>query len=127
MAWEVIRRLRERHGLEPVHFVVTGTMAPHLMPEWQKREVMLKAMVTDNSSGVLDSLSRMWMTRSFFKSDLAAHASRFSVVAELSLSIRRSSLDCPITAFAARKDDSLYTSKIREWSTDTRDGQLRTD
>ena len=31
VAREVIRRLRDRHQREPAHFVVTGTVAPHLI------------------------------------------------------------------------------------------------
>ena len=49
VAWEVVRLLRERHRIEPAHFLVTGTAPPHLIVKWQKREVMLKAMVADGT------------------------------------------------------------------------------
>src|SRR5690349_12950775 len=42
VAREVLLRLRERHRQGPIHFLVTGTVAPHLIHLWQKREVMLK-------------------------------------------------------------------------------------
>jgi surfactin synthase thioesterase subunit len=31
-------------------------------------------------------------------------------------------LDCPVTAFAARQDDMVYTDEIREWARHTRGG-----
>jgi signal transduction histidine kinase/DNA-binding response OmpR family regulator len=58
VANEVLRRLREAHRLEPTHFLLTGTIAPHRIGLWQKREVMLKAMTADNSPEYLVSLSR---------------------------------------------------------------------
>ena len=44
VAAEVVRCLRERHQREPVHILVTGTMAPHLIHLWQHREGIVKAM-----------------------------------------------------------------------------------
>ena len=74
VAFEVIRRLRERHQLNPIHFVVTGTIVPHLIHLWQNREVMLKAMIADNSPEYLVSLSRYVDDPEFLKANHASDA-----------------------------------------------------
>ena len=121
VAWEVIHRLRDAAQSEPVHFVVTGTVAPHLIHLWQKREVMLKAMVADNSPEYLISLSRYVDDPEFLKAIiplmrrdwLLLKNYRFQEVAPL---------NCPITAFAARQDDMVYTDEVREWARHTDGG-----
>ncbi len=110
VAWEVIRRLRERARLEPVHFVVTGTAAPHLMPPWQNREVLLKAMVADNSPEYLISLSRYVDDLEFFKAILPGMRRDYPLLKNYRFQ-PMSPLDCPITAFAARQDDLVYIER----------------
>ena len=116
VAWEVIRRLIDRHHLDPLHFVVTGTEAPHVVPMWQKREIMLKAMVPDNSPEYLLSQSRFVDDPEFFKRIIVPGMRRDMPLLQ-SFRYRPSPpLSCPMTAFAARKDDMVYTDLIREWS-----------
>jgi surfactin synthase thioesterase subunit len=120
VAWEVVRRLRERRGVELAHFVVTGTAPPHLIVKWQKREVMLKAMVADNSPEYLVSLSRYVDNPEL----LAAIIPRMRRDFPLLQSYRPQAgppLDCPITAFSARQDDMVYADEIGEWSGHTRE------
>ena len=115
VAWEVIRLLRELHGCVPVHFIVTGTEAPHEAPKWQKREIMLKAMVPENSAEYLLSQSRYVDDAEFFKMILPGMRRDMPLLQ--TYSFRESApLDCPMTAFAARQDDMVYTDRIREWS-----------
>ena len=116
IAWEVIRQLYDQHRCEPFHFVVTGTEAPHVVPMWQKREIMLKAMVPDNSPEYLLSQSRFVDDPDFFKRIIVPGMRRDMPLLQ-SYRFRPSSpLNCPMTAFAARKDDMVYTDLIREWS-----------
>jgi surfactin synthase thioesterase subunit len=115
VAWEVMRRLRERHHREPVHFVATGTAAPHLIHLWQKREILLKAMVADNSPEYLVALSRYVEDSEFLKMVLTAMRRDWPLL----LSYRFqdvSPLNCPMTAFTARQDEMVYADEIREWS-----------
>ncbi len=116
VAWEVIRQLYDRHHCEPFHFVVTGTEAPHVVPMWQKREIMLKAMVPDNSPEYLLSQSRFVDDPEFFKRIIVPGMRRDMSLLQ-SYRFRPSPpLNCPMTAFAARQDDMVYTDLIREWS-----------
>jgi surfactin synthase thioesterase subunit len=121
VAWEVIRRLRERHFLEPIHFMVTGTAAPHLITRWQTREVMLKAMVADNTPEYLVSLSRFVDDLEFFKA-LIPRMRRDWALLQSYRPEHTLPLNCPITAFAARQDDMVYTDEIREWAGRTQGG-----
>jgi acyl transferase domain-containing protein/surfactin synthase thioesterase subunit len=114
VALEVIRRLRDEHQLEPNHLVVTGTAAPHLMHHWQNREVLLKALIEDNSPEYLMSLSRFVDDPEFIKAILPGMRRDFPLLKNYRFQ-PKPPLSCPITAFAARQDDMVYTDEIREW------------
>ena len=118
VAREVIRRLSERHDCEPVHFVVTGTIAPHLIDRWKNREVILKSMVADNSAEYLISLSRYVDDPELLKAILPGLRRDYQLLTRYRFE-SISPLNCPITAFAARQDDVVYTDEIREWSRHT--------
>ena len=118
VAAEVIRRLREKHDLEPDHFVVSGTVAPHLIHLWQKREVLLKAMVQDNSPEYLMSLSRYVDDPDFIRAILPLMRRDYPILKNYRFEAG-SPLNCPVTAFAARQDDFVYTDEIQEWSQHT--------
>jgi phthiocerol/phenolphthiocerol synthesis type-I polyketide synthase C len=121
MASEVVLRLRDRHQIEPVHFVVSGTMAPHLIRLWQNREGILKSMVADNSPEYLMSLTRYVDDPEFLKIILPRLRTDFPLLKNYRFK-SFSPMDCPITAFAARQDDMVYTDEIREWSRHTKGG-----
>jgi surfactin synthase thioesterase subunit len=120
VAWEVVRLLRERHRIEPAHFLVTGTAPPHLIVKWQKREVMLKAMVADNSPEYLVSLSRYVDNPELLAAIIPPMRRDFPQLQSYRPKAG-APLDCPITAFSARQDDMAYADEIREWSGHTRD------
>src|SRR5262249_10735514 len=121
VAWEVLRRLRDRYDHAPVHLVVSGTVAPHLIPVWQKREVMLKAMVADNGPEYLVSLSRYVDDAEFLKALLPGLRRDYPLLKSC-----RARPVAPqrvlITAFAARQDDMVYTDEVREWARHTTGG-----
>ena len=121
VAWEVIRRLREEYGWEPHHFVVSGTAGPHLMYKWQTRELLLKTLVTDNSPEYLISLSRFVDDPEFLKSIIPLMRIDYPLLEGYRYE-ERPPLSCPITAFAARRDDFVYTDEIRQWDQHTRGG-----
>ncbi len=120
VAREVIRRLQQRESCTPFHFMITGTVAPHLIHLWQKREVMLKAMVADNSPEYLVSLSRYVDDAEFLKSIIPLMRRDWPLLKNYRYQ-SDGPLSCPITAFAARQDDMVYTDEIREWSQHTED------
>lgn len=115
VAWEVTRRLREQHLFKPAHFMVTGTAGPHLMHLWQKREVLLKALVTDNSPEYIVSLSRYVDDPEFLKTIIPLMRKDYPLLGGYRFQ-ESAQLTCPITAFAARQDDMVYTDEIRGWS-----------
>lgn len=121
VAAEIIRCLRGRHGREPMHLVVTGTVAPHLIHLWQKREIMLKAMVADNSPEYLISLSRYVDDPEFLKAIIPLMRRDWALLKNYCFR-PVSPLTCPITAFAARQDDMVYTDEVREWARHTEGG-----
>ncbi len=118
VAWEVTRRLREQHNWEPLHFLVTGTAGPHLMHLWQKREVLAKALVVDNSPEYLVSLSRYVDDAEFLKSIIPLMRTDYPLLQNYQYE-DVAPLSCPITAFAARHDDMVYTDEILEWARHT--------
>ena len=118
VAGEVMRRLRDRHHREPVHYVVSGTLPPHLVHLLQKRDTLLKAMVVDNSPEYLISLSRYVDDPEFIKSILPLMRRDYPLLKSYRFQ-PTSPLNCPITAFAARQDDMVYTDEIREWARHT--------
>ncbi|MFL5245248.1 MAG: SDR family NAD(P)-dependent oxidoreductase [Gemmataceae bacterium] len=115
VAWEVIRRLRDRHQCEPAHFVVTGTTTPRGIEKWKSREVLLKGMVADNDLEYLMSISRYVDDPEFFKAIRDPMRRDFPLLASYRFE-PMSPLRCPISAFAARQDDFAYIDEIREWS-----------
>lgn len=115
VAREVMRRLRDEHDLEPNHLVLTGTAAPNLIHRWQNREVLLKSLVEDNSPEYLMSLSRHVDNPEFLKVVLPGMRRDFPLLNSHRFQ-QSTPLSCPITAFAARQDDMVYTDEIREWS-----------
>ena len=118
VAHEVFRRLRERHSLKPMHFMITGTVAPHLMYLWHNREVMLKVMVAENSPEYLISLARYVDDQEFLKEIIPLMRRDHKLMMSYRYQAKPPLL-CPITAFAARQDDMVYTDEIREWAQHT--------
>ena len=123
VASEVARCLRDQHDQEPAHIVISGTMAPHLIHLWQNREGIARAMVDDNSTEYLMSMSRYVDDAEFLKVLLP----RLKDDWPLMLNYRFRELQpftCPITAFAARQDDMVYTDEVQEWRNHTRSFEL---
>jgi surfactin synthase thioesterase subunit/NAD(P)-dependent dehydrogenase (short-subunit alcohol dehydrogenase family)/acyl carrier protein len=118
VAREVIRRLRDCHQCEPVHLVVTGTVAPHLIDRLQNREVILKSMVADNSAEYLISLSRYVDDPELIKAILPGLRRDYPLLTRYRYQAM-APLNCSITAFTARQDDVVYTDEVREWSQHT--------
>jgi surfactin synthase thioesterase subunit len=121
VAVEVIRRLRERHGCEPIHFLVTGTIAAHLVPLWQNREVILRSVVADINAEYMIAMSRFVDDPVFLRAIMPGFRLDFPLLKSYRFQ-PMAPLNCPITAFAARQDDVVYTDEIREWSRHTHGG-----
>jgi surfactin synthase thioesterase subunit len=79
---------------------------------------MLKAMVADNSPEYLVSLSRHVDDAEFLKAILPLMRRDFPLLISYRFQ-EAPPLTCPITSFAARQDDMVYTDEIREWARHT--------
>ncbi len=79
---------------------------------------MLKAMVADNSPEYLVSLSRYVDDPEFLKAIIPLMRRDWPLLQNYHFQ-QVSKLECPITAFAAKQDDMVYTDEIREWSEHT--------
>lgn len=121
VAYETIRRLRRQHGKDPFGFVVTGTVAPRLISIWQKREVMLKTLVADNSAEYLISLSRYVDDAELIKAILPLMRKDTPLMMSYHHSVE-APFAFPIVAFGARQDDMVYLDEIRPWSEETKAG-----
>src|ERR1043165_3106088 len=121
VAAEVIRALRDRNVLAPLHLMTTGTLPLHLVRLLQARETLLRAMVVENTPEYLISLSRYVDDAEFIKSILPLMRRDYPILKTYRYDPGEP-LDCAITAFAARQDDMVYTDEIREWRQHTRAG-----
>lgn len=75
-------------------------------------------MVEENSPEYLMSLSRYVDDPEFIKAILPMMRRDYPILKNYQFE-RGSRLNCPVTAFAARHDDFVYTDEIREWSQHT--------
>ena len=118
VARELICRLRDLHGRVPIHFIVTGTIAPHLIDRWKNREVILKSVTKDISAEYMISLSRYVDDPGLLKAILPGLRRDYPLLTRYRYRANLP-LNCPITAFAARQDEVVYIDEIREWSQHT--------
>ncbi|KAJ5356330.1 hypothetical protein N7517_010939 [Penicillium concentricum] len=106
IAFEVIRALR-RQGKPLPRLLITGTIAPHLIKIWQKRDVLLQSFNQDYSPEYLMAISQYVDNPDFVRSILPMLGND----APLLLNYRfaeEGPLDIPITAFTARQDEMVY-------------------
>ncbi len=121
VAREVVRRLRDRDQYEPVHFLVTGTIAPHLIDRWKNREVILKSVVGENSAEYLISMSRYVDDPKLIKAILPGLRRDYPLLKSYRFQ-NMAPLTCPITALAARQDEVVYTDEVAQWHQHTNGG-----
>jgi surfactin synthase thioesterase subunit/acyl carrier protein len=126
VAFEAIRALRREGGPAPAHFMVTGTIAPQLVHKWQRRDIMLRVLVEDNSPEYLLALARYVDDADFVRSILPLMRRD----APLLLGYRyrdEAPLTVPITAFSAKQDDMVYRDEMTPWASQTSAGFQLTD
>jgi len=118
VAFETIRALSRRRQALPQHLVVSGTIAPQLVHQWQRRGVLLRALVQDNSPEYLLSLARYVENAEFVRGVLPLMRRDSPIL----LGYRYQDgepLPVPLTAFAARQDDMVYVDEVEPWKAQT--------
>ncbi len=118
IAYEAIRRLRQENGLKPFHFLVSGTIPPHLVRLWQRRDAINRPMLAENSAEYLISLSRYVEDPDFIKRILPSMRADYPQLMTYKY-VPDELLDCNLTAFSALQDDMVYPDEIAQWKTFT--------
>jgi len=122
IAFEILRALR-RQGKPLPRLLVTGTIAPHLVRLWQKRDVLLRILAEDNDPEYLLAVSRYVDNADFVRSILPQMRRDMPLLLGYRFD-EEECLDVPITAFASRQDDIVYRDEIAAWRTHTKDFNL---
>lgn len=118
IAFEVMRRLRAQHKPLPVHFMITGTAAPDYLRVWQRRDVLLRVAVEDNTPEYLLSLSRYLDNPSFVMSILPLMRRDMPLLMSYRYQAEKA-FPVPITGFSARQDDIVYRDEMEPWRQQT--------
>jgi NADPH:quinone reductase-like Zn-dependent oxidoreductase/surfactin synthase thioesterase subunit len=118
VAFEAIRALLRARGPLPAHLVVTGSIAPQLVHQWQRRGVLLRALVQDNSPEYLLSLARYVENPEFVRGVLPLMRRDAPILLDYRYEDEEP-LPVPVTAFAARQDDMVYLDEVEPWKTQT--------
>ncbi|KAH7476085.1 Mycocerosic acid synthase [Fusarium oxysporum f. sp. matthiolae] len=123
VAFETLRALKRRRSILP-RLVVTGTIAPHLVRLWQKRDVLLRVMADDYSPDYMLAVSRYVDDANFFRALLPKMKKDMPFLMGYQYVEEDETLGVPITAFAARQDDVVYADEIQPWASHTGDFRL---
>jgi medium-chain acyl-[acyl-carrier-protein] hydrolase len=118
IGFELARRLRKAHRVEPLHLFVSGSGAPHLpqrdMPLHDlPDEEFFRALRRLNGTPkeVLENEELMRLVTPTLRADFA--------ICENYSYVRRPLLSCPITAFGGTQDRKLKQSDIVAWREET--------
>lgn len=122
IAFEVLRALR-RHGKPLPRLLLTGTIAPHLIRNWQKRDVMLQIAREDYSAEYFLAISRYVADMDFSRAILPLMRKDASLLLNYQF-IEEDPLDLSITAFAASQDDMVYPDEVEAWKEHAMDFRL---
>ncbi|KIY04109.1 uncharacterized protein Z520_00801 [Fonsecaea multimorphosa CBS 102226] len=122
IAFEVLKALR-RQGKPLPRLLVTGTIAPHLVRLWKKRDVLLRILAEDYSPDYLLAVSRYVDNADFVRSILPLMRRDTPLLLGYQFD-EEEILDVPITAFAARQDDMVYPDEVAAWRTYTKEFKL---
>jgi medium-chain acyl-[acyl-carrier-protein] hydrolase len=120
IAYELARRLRDRHGIQPVRLFVSAHRAPHL-PLRERRITHLPddafaAHLRDlggTPAEVFDSPDLMRLLMPVLRADFALSEGYGHPAGD--------PLDCPITAFGGTHDPDVSVEELGAWQRHTRD------
>ena len=122
IALEVLRALR-RQGKPLPRLVISGTIAPHLVEKWQRRDVLLQLLQEDYSPEYMMAVSRYVDDADFVRSILPMMRQDAPLLLNYQF-YEEEPLDLPITAFAARQDDLVYPDEVAAWQKHSKEFRL---
>lgn len=113
IALEVLRALR-RQGRPLPRLLITGTIAPHLVERWQRRDLLIQVFQENYSPEYMMAVSRYVDDADFVRSMLPIMRQDAPLLLDYQYH-EEEPLDLPITAFAARQDDMVYPDEVAAW------------
>lgn len=120
IGFELIRYLRMHFQIEPMHFFISGTIAPQLTKKWKERDVISKTAITSTSDEKLLSLMTYIDDVDFLKQILPVMKKDMPLIMGYPYRDDRK-FDFPITAFAADKDEVVFLHELEQWVHQTTD------
>ena len=122
IAFEVLRALR-RQGKPLPRLLITGTIAPHIMERWKRRDLMLHVFQKDYSPEYMMAVSRYVDDADFVRSILPIMRQDAPLLLNYQYH-EEEPLDIPITTFAARQDDMVYPDEVAAWKGQAKEFRL---
>ncbi len=119
IAYELQHRLRERHGLKPQHFFVSGTISAHLTPTWRnERDTIHQTADETNSEAKLMGLMSYIDDENFVRQILPIMRKDMELIMGYDYQDKQN-FEWPITAFAAEEDEVVMPEEMRPWANHT--------
>ncbi len=118
VGFELIKYLRRAFNIQPIHFLITGTIAPQLTREWKKRDSI------DQTSKMANSIEKILNTLNYIE-DVEFLRSIIPVMKkDMGLIMNypyetEAPFDFPITGFAADKDEVVLIPEVKRWEEQT--------
>ncbi|KAI9036258.1 Acyl transferase/acyl hydrolase/lysophospholipase [Aspergillus affinis] len=115
IAFEVLRALRRRDHPLP-RLLVTGTIAPHLISTWKKRDILVESFREDIQPEYLLAVARYVENADFMRSILPLIRQDVPLLLKYHFK-EEEPLDTTITGITARQDDIVYPEEVAAWKT----------
>lgn len=115
IAFELTRRLRNKHGKEPVHFFSSATMAPQMTITWKNRDVLKQSAISSNSEQKLLGLMTYIDDLDYVKKILPILRLDMALLLDYDFELDKK-FDFPITVFSAIEDEVTLPEEMEPWS-----------
>lgn len=122
IAFEVLRALR-RKGRPLPHLFITGTIAPHRVSVWQKRDTLIQSIRDDASHEYLFAVARYVDNADFVRTILPQMKQDAPLLLKYQFR-EEEPLDTTVTGVTALQDDMVYPEEVTAWKTHARSFKL---
>ncbi len=119
VGFELIKYLRSKFGITPLHLFITGTIAPQLTKEWKKRESIHQTSKHSSSVEKILKTINYIDDVEFLKSIIPVMRHDMPLIMNYPYAADEP-FDFPITGFAADKDEVVLISEVKCWKEQTK-------
>ncbi len=119
IAFEITRRLRKKHGKEPLHFFSSATMAPQMTITWKNRDVLKQSAISSNSEQKLIGLMTYIDDLDYVKKILPILRLDMALLVDYDFE-EQEKFDFPITVFSAIEDEVTLPEEMEPWKEHTK-------